>query len=157
MDSVILEARITLDSGLLSQHVVIFTLKVFNDLGKAKGFKQLVTMNYSFETGSSIGYLASLSIWSPKPGVSTIVSDIRVPPSSSSSRSTGELGRDPCNVGLCRVYEPTVTGLIFTPSSIWALVGSSESLPWRTFLPQSVFTKVVRPEKISTESNNELR
>ncbi len=30
-------------------------------------------------------YLASLSTWSPKPGVSTIVSEIRVPSSSNSS------------------------------------------------------------------------
>ena len=40
---------------------------------------------------------------------------------------------------------PTVIGLIFTPSSICAVVGSSESLCWRTFLPQRVFTNVVRP------------
>lgn len=32
-------------------------------------------------------YLASLSIWSPKPGVSTMVSEMRVPSSSSSVSS----------------------------------------------------------------------
>src|SRR5438045_3106999 len=34
---------------------------------------------------SSPAYLASLSIWSPNPGVSTMVKEIRVPSSSSSS------------------------------------------------------------------------
>lgn len=41
---------------------------------------------------------------------------------------------------------PTVTGLMRTPSSMWALAASSASLPSSTCLPQRVFTKVVRPE-----------
>ena len=40
---------------------------------------------------------------------------------------------------------PTVIGLILTPSSRCAFVASSASLPWSTFLPQRVFTNVVRP------------
>lgn len=48
------------------------------------------------------------------------------------------------NYGLsCAI--PTVTGLILTPSSTWAVLGSSDCLWARTVLPQSVFTKVVRP------------
>lgn len=42
---------------------------------------------------------------------------------------------------------PTVMGLILTPSSTWAAPASSESLWFRTPLPQSVLTKVVRPAK----------
>lgn len=40
---------------------------------------------------------------------------------------------------------PTVMGLILTPSSTWAVVGSSTSLCPSTCWPQSVLTKVVRP------------
>ena len=42
-------------------------------------------------------------------------------------------------------HAPTVIGLILTPSSRCAFVASSASLPWSTFLPQRVFTNVVRP------------
>lgn len=91
------------------------------------------------ETGAAD--LASLSIWSPNPGVSTIVKDIRVP-SSSSSNSPQESA--PCNC-IDKTYIPTVIGLILTPSSIWALAGSSESLLCSTRLPHNVLTKVVRP------------
>jgi len=41
---------------------------------------------------------------------------------------------------------PTVTGLMRTPSSIWALAASSASFDSRTCCPQSVLTKVVRPK-----------
>ena len=85
--------------------------------------------------------LASLSIWSPNPGVSTIVKDMRVP-SSSSSNSPQESTPGNC---IDKTYIPTVIGLILTPSSIWALAGSSESLLCSTRLPHNVLTKVVRP------------
>lgn len=42
---------------------------------------------------------------------------------------------------------PTVIGLILTPSSRCAFVASSASFAWRTFFPQRVLTKVVRPEE----------
>lgn len=42
-------------------------------------------------------------------------------------------------------YQPTVIGLILTPSSICALSGSSESLLCSTRFPHRVLTKVVRP------------
>jgi hypothetical protein len=44
-----------------------------------------------------------------------------------------------------RIHSPTVTGLMRTPSSMWAWSGSSASLLSRTCLPQRVLTKVVRP------------
>jgi len=62
---------------------------------------------------------------SPKPGVSTMVRLTRVPSSSSSSS--------------------TVMGLMRTPSSSCAVVGSSESRCSMTDRPHSVLTKVVRP------------
>ena len=46
-------------------------------------------------------------------------------------------------------FLPTVTGLILTPSSRWALAASSESLDCRTFFPHSVLTNVVRPAFVS--------
>ena len=69
-----------------------------------------------------------------------MVSEMRVPSSSSSSSTTISRGLDHAAADL-----PTVMGLILTPSSTWAVVGSSESLCCRTRLPQSVLTKVVRP------------
>lgn len=40
-------------------------------------------------------------------------------------------------------------GLILTPSSRWAFCASSASFPDKTFLPQSVLTKVVRPNFVN--------
>lgn len=79
---------------------------------------------------SNPGYthLASLSIRSPKPGVSTIVREMRVPSSSSSVHlSTGVLASIGKGVAQAR-DAPTVRGLILTPSSTWAEFGSSLSL-----------------------------
>lgn len=45
------------------------------------------------------------------------------------------------------VFVPTVMGLILTPSSTWAELGSSDSLWPRTLFPQRVLTKVVLPVK----------
>lgn len=47
---------------------------------------------------------------------------------------------------------PTVMGLILTPSSTWAALGSSDSLCPRTVFPQRVLTKVVRPVHIVEKS-----
>ena len=78
-----------------------------------------------------------------------MVSEIRVP--SSSSSSSDEI--ESVKVFLfphIRVQGqsnlPTLTGWILTPSSTCAVSGSSDSLCSRTFLPQRVFTKVVRPD-----------
>lgn len=99
--------------------------------------------------------LASLSIWSPNPGVSTMVSEIRVP-SSSSSSSGEEISDMSQKISACvvRNHVPTVRGLILTPSSMCALEASSASLCSRTDLPQSVLTKVVRPREAQCESAN---
>ena len=48
---------------------------------------------------------------------------------------------------------PTVMGLIFTPSSTCAIVGSSDSLCERTLRPQRVLTNVVRPGRHRSATN----
>ena len=145
VDAVVPEARVTLDAGLLSENVIVLSLEISNDLSEAA--RALVLCWYPVRAPP---YLASLSIWSPNPGVSTMVSEMRVPSSSSSSSDDIESANCP----LCtssrghhqaQGHLPTVTGWIFTPSSRCATVGSSDSLCERTCLLQSVFTNVVRP------------
>jgi hypothetical protein len=76
-----------------------------------------------------------------------MVREIRVPSSSSSNKADPyQQSYNPRRAqapSSCHV--PTVMGSILTPSSMCAEFGSSASLCSRTLLPQSVFTKVVRP------------
>jgi len=81
MYSVILEPWVTLDPRFLGQDIVVFALEVFDNLREAGQLHQKGIGQAHERT-----YLDSLSIWSPKPGVSTMVNEIRVP-SSSNSRS----------------------------------------------------------------------
>lgn len=82
VDTVVAESGVTLDTGLLSQNVVVLALEVANDFAKATYACQY---GASELTGTRAAHLDSLSTWSPKPGVSTTVKEIRVPSSSSSS------------------------------------------------------------------------
>ena len=91
-----------------------------------------------------MAHLDSLSIWSPKPGVSTIVRDMRVP-SSSNSSSIKVLGIHWAAPRCALVHSPTVIGLILTPSSRCAFEASSASFPCKTRFPHNVLTNVVRP------------
>jgi hypothetical protein len=141
VNAVVAEARITLDTRLLRKDVIVLSLEVTNDLREAI----LRSANYYLRRRTSCTYLASLSIWSPKPGVSTMVKEMRVP-SSSSSRSSISIRKR--GAAWVHYYVPTVMGWILTPSSKCAVVGSSESLCGRTFLPQRVLTKVVRPATV---------
>ena len=140
MNTIVSESGITLNARFLCQDVIVLMFKVADDLREA---------NRTLSTPSRIATdittdLASLSIWSPKPGVSTIVSEMRVPSSSNSSSRMSLMDGYPC-IRCVDSDSPTVIGLILTPSSKCAFVGSSSSLPCRTFLPHSVLTKVVRP------------
>ena len=75
-----------------------------------------------------------------------MVREIRVPSSSSSVNGRYMVRKSIyCDGKRREGIVPTVMGLILTPSSTCAMVGSSESLCWRTFLPQRVLTNVVRP------------
>jgi hypothetical protein len=133
--TVVAEAGVTLDTALLGKNVIVLPLEEPDYLGET-AFK----VSWVVTQGRVAVYLASLSIWSPKPGVSTMVREMRVPSSSSSAGSQYQ--------AVARGYDgdgPTVTGEILTPSSTWAVFGSSESLCSSTCLPQSVFTNVVRP------------
>lgn len=80
---------------------------------------------------------------SPNPGVSTTVSAIRIPSSSSSGRCIQEILVE----GLVLWFKnwPTLAGFILIPASIWASSGLSMTLCARTSDSHSVFTKVVRP------------
>ena len=83
----------------------------------------------------------SLSMLSPKPGVSTMVNAIRTPSSSSSARVESQV-----LVFIARLsHAPTFTGLMRMFCSTCAVAGSSETLCASTSDSQSVFTKVVRP------------
>ena len=141
VDTVVAESGVTLDTGLLSQNVVVLALEVANDFAKATYACQY---GASELTGTRAAHLDSLSTWSPNPGVSTTVNEIRVP-SSSSSSSVDEYEHRGSGEDSYQDIVPTVTGFIWTPPSMCALAGSSCSTPDRTLLPQSVLTKVVRP------------
>jgi hypothetical protein len=80
MNTVITETWVTFNSRLLSENVIVLSLKITNNLTETFGH-----VSISWMRPGRISYLASLSIWSPKPGVSTIVREIRVPSSSNSS------------------------------------------------------------------------
>lgn len=142
VDTVVAESGVTLDTGLFCENVVVLALEVADDFAKAGYACQLKAL---ILLQANNKHLDSLSIWSPNPGVSTTVSEIRVPSSSSSSSADNcEHQGSGDKVGVDIV--PTVTGFIWTPPSMCALAGSSCSTPERTLLPQSVLTKVVRPE-----------
>jgi hypothetical protein len=140
MNTVVAESGVTLDTGLFGENVVVLALEVADDFAEA--------VNVSAEaiepSELRAKHLDSLSTWSPNPGVSTTVSEIRVPSSSSSSSADVY---EHCGSGDKRGLNivPTVTGFIWTPPSTCAFAGSSCSTPDRTLLPQSVLTKVVRP------------
>jgi len=92
MNTIVSESGITLNARFLCQDVIVLMFKVADDLREA---------NRTLSTPSRIATdittdLASLSIWSPKPGVSTIVSEIRVPSSSNSSSRMSLMDEYPC-------------------------------------------------------------
>lgn len=83
VDAVVSEARVTLDTRLLCQNVIVLPLEEAHDLGETDG--RTVSTKKAVARYVLGSHLASLSTWSPKPGVSTMVREIRVPSSSSSS------------------------------------------------------------------------
>jgi hypothetical protein len=76
--TVVAEARVTLDTRLLGDDAIVLALEVSDDFLEATSGS---ARTYLSSRGT---YLASLSTWSPNPGVSTMVSEMRVPSSSSS-------------------------------------------------------------------------
>ena len=84
--AIVPEARVTLDPRLLCENSIVLTLEISYNLLEAANRKQAAECPREDMT-----YLASLSIWSPKPGVSTMVSEMRVPSSSSSVCSLARL------------------------------------------------------------------
>lgn len=82
--TVVPEAGVTLNPRFFGQDVVVLALEVSDNLTKAnERVSPVVESWFGISRGSTC--LASLSIWSPNPGVSTMVREIRVPSSSNSS------------------------------------------------------------------------
>ena len=126
VDTVVAEARVTLDAALLSKDMVVFALEVAENFLETVGERRL--SGSAVETRREFireqTYANSLSMLSPKPGVSTMVSAMRTPSSSSSEdrqsawqrvRKRGSLtdvdGLDAdalLNVGLLRVVRVLV-------------------------------------------------
>jgi hypothetical protein len=89
MDSVITETSLTSNSGLFGENIIILAFKVADNLLKSgSGIKTVLVTLRNQDVKKT--YAESLSILSPNPGVSTIVSAMRTP-SSSSSVKPGEL------------------------------------------------------------------
>lgn len=135
VDAVVAESRVTLDSRFFGKNVIVLSLEVSNNLGEA-----VTAQRYSSSYRASIclcirgavsSYLASLSIWSPNPGVSTTVREMRVPSSSSSSsdQKISLLAGSIAAAWRVMFIVPTVAGFILTPSSICAFAASSSSSP----------------------------
>ena len=142
MDTVVPETGVTLDTGLLRQDVVILSLQEAHDLREAEQ--------------KGLSARSPRSDW-PRYVPSLVV--YLVAEAGSVDNGQGDAGALLIQLELCylsateqelrrwpRVRVPTVTGLILTPSSTWALLASSDSLWPSTVLPHRVLTKVVRPK-----------
>ena len=79
MNTVVSETRITLDPGFLGQNVIVLAFQVTHDLLKTVDELLMSAHGRIYCTHAN-----SLSMLSPKPGVSTIVNAMRTPSSSSS-------------------------------------------------------------------------
>jgi len=79
--SIVAEARVPLDTRLFSENIIILPLDIAGDFTKAGAVS---AYDLRFTPKKSGTYVNSLSILSPKPGVSTIVREMRTPSSSSS-------------------------------------------------------------------------
>jgi len=107
VNSVIPETRVTLDARLLSKDVIILTFEVTNNF-----LESATRMRKEPGVWVKGMYANSLSMLSPKPGVSTIVRAIRTPSSSSSGSS-----QETRKTERMKKYVPILTGLIRIPSS----------------------------------------
>lgn len=75
MDTVITESWVTLNSRFLGENIVVLSLKVTNNFLEAT-YVESKGKYYPGEKQTQFAYHRSLSILSPKPGVSTIVREI---------------------------------------------------------------------------------
>lgn len=116
MHTCILEPWLPLNSAVNCEDLVELPLNVTDNLSKPVRSQRLETL-YGFLAWCTDP--ASLLIWSPKPGVLTTVSAMRVP-SSSISNSVEMVRMMLCEWWRCvgvNFDVPTVTGLMLTPSS----------------------------------------
>ena len=136
MHSVVSEARVTLDSGLFRQNVIVLTFEIADNLLKPihilrreNGYRtrhvrkliiDIVAKPRGIDNGKSNTYAILLEFyrfWFNREGYEKA----------------------------SRIYLPTLTGLIRIPSSICAPSGLSATLWANTSDSQRVLTKVVRP------------
>jgi hypothetical protein len=86
VNTVVAEAGVTLDTALFSENIVVLALEVAHDLAETVAIPSSVPPHHEGDRDGA--YVNSLSIWSPKPGVSTTVREMRTPSSSSSASAT---------------------------------------------------------------------
>lgn len=136
MHSVVPEPRVSLDTRLLRQNVVVLALQVVDNLLEAG-------QRYE-RTGVKTAECALTQIrcqcYPQIQGYRRWSGQCGHPPLRALSRMIREMAQK-------KTLEasPTLTGLILTFSSAWALSGLSSILWFNTSDSQRVFTKVVRP------------
>lgn len=146
VDAVVAEPRVTLDPALLAEDFVVLAFNVAHDLAEAAVSPYCVRLMTSGRVRQILTHVKSLSIWSPNPGVSTTVKEMRMPSSSSSVDTRGVNQRKRFLVQALWTRDvPTVTGLMRIPVSMCACSGGTRCLCSRTGCSQSVLTKVVLP------------
>jgi hypothetical protein len=84
MDSVVAETRVTFDTRLFSEDIVILTFKICHNFLESEGRCGRLSMWKNRGMSEECTHPSSLSMLSPNPGVSTTVKAIRMPSSSSS-------------------------------------------------------------------------
>ena len=150
---VVPEASVTNNAGLFSQNVIVLAFEVSNNFLEAVNgaieLRQCIEQEFFSKT-----YANSLSMLLPKPGVSTMVSAIRTP--SSSSSAVYNLVPSP-KLRYRFQCSPTLTGLILIPSSTCAVSGLSEFLRGNTPDSHKVLTKVVLPDPEEPESDTKKK
>lgn len=85
VNPVVPEARVALDARLFCQDIIVLTFKVPNNLLEAAA--RITEMRYGSTKVKKWADANSLSMLSPKPGVSTMVRAMRTPSSSNSTTS----------------------------------------------------------------------
>lgn len=121
VDTIVSEARVSLDTRFLGKNIVVLPFKVTNNFAKCRFVVNLITEAGSVDDsqGDTSALLIQFKFY--------LFVSLQV-------------------ISCCMLsHIPTVTGLILTPSSRCALAASSASLGWRTRFPHRVLTKVVRP------------
>lgn len=148
VNSVVAEPRVTLDPALLAENLVVLAFDVTHNLAEAAVPPFCVSLMTSGLVRQILTHVKSLSIWSPNPGVSTTVKEMRMPSSSSSVDMRGVSLERKAGLLVQALWTrdvPTVTGFMRIPVSMCACSGGTRCWCSRTGCSHSVLTKVVLP------------